>query len=35
MTVALPHEVERLGAAVQGWVEQQLLADLRQGQRSL
>src|SRR5262245_38328404 len=29
MTVALPHEVERLGHAVQSWVEQQLLSDLR------
>src|SRR3954469_14933569 len=29
MTVALPHEVERLGPAVQSWVEQQLLNDLR------
>jgi hypothetical protein len=29
MTVALPHEVERLGPAVQSWVEQQLLRDLR------
>jgi hypothetical protein len=28
--VALPHEVERLGAAIQSWVEQKLLADLRQ-----
>ena len=28
-TVALPHEVERLGPEVQSWVEQQLLSDLR------
>jgi len=27
--VALPYEVERLGAEVQSWVEQQLLSDLR------
>ena len=27
--MALPHEVERLGPAVQSWVEQQLLNDLR------
>jgi hypothetical protein len=27
--VVLPHEVERLGPAVQSWVEQQLLSDLR------
>ncbi len=26
--MALPHEVERLGPAVQSWVEQQLLSDL-------
>ena len=29
MAVTLPHEVERLGPAVQSWVEQQLLSDLR------
>jgi hypothetical protein len=29
MIVSLPHEVERLGPAVQSWVEQQLLRDLR------
>jgi hypothetical protein len=27
--VALPHEIERLGPAIQSWVEQQLLSDLR------
>lgn len=28
--MSLPHEVERLGAVVQSWVEQKLLADLCQ-----